>query len=129
MRRSFVLLIFISLVLNGNFSFAHGWKAPLDASGVKNPISFTEMSQQNGKEIFLDNCSSCHGYDTKGLSKEKTGLRMDTPNLIKRLKNHTEGDFFWKIQTGRGQMPSFKEDLSDTEIWDTINFIRGLSNQ
>ena len=37
---------------------------------------------------------------------------------------HTDGDFFWKIQNGKGEMPSFKEDLSGNDIWNVINYIK-----
>ena len=85
------------------------------------------MSQNLGEEIYIDNCSSCHGDNALGLEKKDTGLLMSTPNLIKRLINHTEGDFFWKIQNGKGQMPLFKDDLSENQIWNVINYIKGLS--
>ena len=37
---------------------------------------------------------------------------------------HPDGDFFWKIQEGRGDMPSFNDDLSEEQIWEIINYIR-----
>lgn len=53
---------------------------------------------------------------------------METPNLKQRLKTHSDGDFFWKINEGRGQMPSFKDELSDEEKWYIINYIKQESN-
>ena len=126
MKRIFLYSI-ICLYLFSSLLFAHGWKAPKDAAKIINPIPFTKMSQNLGEEIYIDNCSSCHGDNALGLEKKDTGLLMSTPNLIKRLINHTEGDFFWKIQNGKGQMPLFKDDLSENQIWNVINYIKGLS--
>lgn len=126
MKFKLIFGIFICVLYFYQISFAHGWRAPDEASKIKNPIPSTETSQSKGKEIYLDNCAYCHAENALGLSKDYTSLPMDTPNLIIRLKNHTEGDFFWKIQNGRGRMPSFKEDLSDQDIWDIINFINSL---
>jgi mono/diheme cytochrome c family protein len=47
-------------------------------------------------------------------------------NLVMRLRNHSEGDFFWKISNGRGLMPGFEDQLRETQIWDVINFIKSL---
>ncbi len=55
---------------------------------------------------------------------EFVGLEKSPPNLKERIKMHPDGDFFWKIQEGRGDMPSFNEDLTEEQIWEVINFIR-----
>lgn len=103
---------------------AHEWMAPKDAADVENPITTDDESVARGKELFLDNCAACHGDKAKGLTADEAGLEKSTPNLPQRLSSHTDGDFFWKIQHGRGDMPSFKESLSSKEIWDIINFIK-----
>ena len=127
MKIRIIFYTIICLYLLCPLLFAHGWKAPKEAAKIENPIPFTISSQNSGKDVYLDNCSSCHGKNGLGLNKKDTGLSMNTPNLVKRLVNHTEGDFFWKIQNGKGKMPSFKEDLSEKQIWNIINFIKGLS--
>lgn len=69
----------------------------------------------------------CHGDTGKGLDSRSTGLTQHTPNLPERLENHSEGDFHWKIKTGRREMPSFDGDLSDTDVWNIINWIKSQS--
>ena len=108
-------------------SFAHNWMAPEQEAKKSNPIPFTQESVEKGKDIYSAQCSFCHGEKPTGLPKQETGLSMDTPNLVDRLKNHTEGDFHWKITNGRNGMPSFSEELSDAEIWHVINYIKSLN--
>ena len=103
---------------------SHDWMAPKEAAEVKNPIVLDVESARQGKHIYLENCADCHGKNIEGMKAEEVGLEMDTPNLKKRLKTHTDGDFFWKIDEGRGDMPSFKDQLSDEQIWNIINYIR-----
>jgi len=103
---------------------AHDWMAPKEAAEVKNPIVLDVESARQGKLIYLENCTDCHGKNIEGMKAEKVGLEMDTPNLKKRLKTHTDGDFFWKINEGKGDMPAFKDELSDEQIWNIINYIR-----
>ena len=110
-------------------SFAHSWIAPEYESKKKNPIQISNESTNNRQTLFIELCSSCHGLGAVGLPKEKTGLNKDTPNLANRLKNHSDGDFHWKILNGKGHMPSFKDELSDKGIWDIINYLKTLLKQ
>lgn len=112
------------MLLMASLIHAHEWMAPKEAASLVNPIAADEESIATGKEIFLNNCAYCHGEDVRGMSSEEAGLDTSPPDLKKRLKNHTDGDFFWKIENGRGEMPAFQESLDDEEIWHVINFIK-----
>ena len=103
---------------------AHEWMAPEDEGKRPNPVASDMKSLERGKIIYLEHCAACHGEKIDGLKAAETGLDTDSPNLKKRLLTHTDGDFFWKIQNGRGDMPSFKEDLTEEQTWDVINYIR-----
>jgi mono/diheme cytochrome c family protein len=105
-------------------ALTHGWMAPKEAAELSNPVALDSQSAGRGKEIYLDDCAACHGDNIEGMKGADAGLEMDTPNLKARLLTHTDGDFFWRIQEGRGDMPSFKDDLYENQIWDVINYIR-----
>lgn len=128
MKGSITRVSYSSLVLVLSFFvgvvFAHEWMAPKSAAEIKNPIAMDDDSIQRGKAIYFDNCASCHGDSVEGMSGQEAGLGADTPNLKKRLLTHTDGDFFWKIQNGRGDMPSFTDSLTDEDTWEVINYIR-----
>jgi mono/diheme cytochrome c family protein len=100
--------------------------APEDESKRKNPLPITNESVLKGQALFTELCASCHGVKASGISNTKTGLSVDTPNLPNSLKMHTDGDFHWKILNGKDDMPSFKEELSENETWDIVNYIRSL---
>lgn len=104
-------------------SLAHGWKAPEEMYTVQNPVEPDEDSLQSGETAYRENCAACHGESLEGLKASETGLEMDTPNLKERLRGHSHGDFFWKINEGRGEMPSFKDELSDEQKWQIIHYI------
>ena len=57
-----------------------------------------EMSIIRGQPLFMDNCSSCHGVDAKGIEAKEIGLSKAPPNLLKRLKTHSDGDFFGRLR-------------------------------
>ncbi len=85
-----------------------------------------EESIERGSKLYSQFCAYCHGVDIEGLPPEKTALSQNTPNLKIRLKEHTHGDFYYKIIHGRGEMPSFKEDLMAEEIWSIIHYIKSV---
>ena len=106
--------------------FAHGdWAAPASAKRMKNPVKPTEASIQKGKEIYGQKCAACHGATGEGNGPAGSALKPKPANLKESLKEKiTDGDFFWRISTGRGPMPSFEKQLTKTEIWEVINYIR-----
>lgn len=104
-------------------SIAHEWMAPKEAAQLTNPLVSNEAIIVSGKELYQENCGYCHGDALEGLTAEQAGLTKAPPNLKVRFKNHSVGDLFWKIQKGRGDMPSFKDDLSEDEIWTILHYI------
>ncbi len=122
---SIFLLFFLSA---GAIVFAHGWKAPEIEGKRTNPLAKTEPFISAGQDLFTDLCSNCHGEDARGIDDPEMNS-FAPPNLIKRLKNHSDGDFFWKIQTGRNEMPAFNEELSDDETWKIILFLNHLAKE
>ncbi len=128
MNRRIILMLtgVVFLLMFSNVCLAHKWKAPEKAVKMVNPIAIDDQSLTLGKNSYAQNCADCHGIDAKGMSAESAGLDKSPSNLPKRLKTHSDGDFFWKIQHGKGDMPSFKESLDDKEIWSIINHIKSL---
>ncbi len=102
----------------------HSWKAPKKASQWTNPVSKTQDSIERGKVLYRKLCVACHGKSGQGDGPLANKLRPEPPDLIERSAHHSDGDFAWKIKNGRGAMPAFKDQLSENEIWDLINFLK-----
>ena len=128
------LVVIVAMGLQAGAGFTHEamapdmWMAPEHMAHLENPIAAEADSITRGKEIFLQNCSACHGENGEGLDAKTIGLETNPPNLKERIKMHPDGDFFWKIQAGRGEMPSFEKELTNEEIWDVINYIKKQSD-
>lgn len=122
-----VACVFV-LILTLGVAMAHEWMAPQKAAQTINPVAYSQESIDDGRDIYLDNCLVCHGKRAVGRPVADTGLTTRSPNLVKRLRTHTEGDFHWKISNGRGEMPAFEEELSSEEIWSVINYLKFLSD-
>lgn len=120
-----IAIFFAGLWGNGEV-IAHGWKAPEEAAAMKNAVPMDKDSIDAGKEVYTQFCGACHGQHAQGDSRENAGTQTDPPDLRQRLKNHSDGDFFWKIQNGNNDMPAFEEDLQENDIWSVINYLRTL---
>ena len=122
--RVFSIAVLFGLTVVAGTVAAHEWKAPEEAAELHSPLPVNEVHISAGKTLYLQYCASCHGVDMQGMTGEAAGLDKAAPDLIKNLKLHSEGGFFWKIREGRGDMPGFKEALTDDEIWSIITAIK-----
>ena len=124
------------LVIPAKSIFAQGataaptpWVAPDDARKVKNPVPVTPESLAAGAQTFKDNCMLCHGEKGMGDGPGAKTIKVKPANFTdaKLLALETDGSLFWKMSNGRGPMPSWKDDLSETERWQLVNYIRKLN--
>jgi mono/diheme cytochrome c family protein len=98
-----------------------------DAQKLKSPVANTKKSINRGREVFLQNCTSCHGEDGKAEgSLVASATDLTSPKLYN--SGSSEGEIFRSIRDGAGdQMPAFKSQLAgETDIWNLVNFIRSL---
>jgi mono/diheme cytochrome c family protein len=105
------------------------WKAPQAVRKLKNPIPITQQSLNAGKQLFHENCASCHGETGVGDGPTGQFLTKKPANLAdsKVMSEETGGSLFWKISEGRAPMPSWKDALTKTERWQLVNYVRTLA--
>ena len=102
------------------------WVAPDSAKAVKNPLPPTAQNVSAGKDLYLDNCLMCHGEKGEGDGIAAQTLAVKPANLTdaKLMKGETDGALFWKMSNGRGPMPSWKDNFSETQRWQLVDYIR-----
>src|SRR5215469_15398995 len=54
---------------------------PSHSRHEQNPLRASAENLQQGRELFLAHCASCHGVDETGLTPMGTGLYPRVPNL------------------------------------------------
>ncbi len=107
---------------------AHSWNAPEAAANRANPIAASEASIAKGRESYETYCVSCHGEDRSGNGPAGMALDPKPADLAMMAPMHPDGDLFWKIQTGKGAMISWKSVLSDESTWDVVNFLKNAAS-
>jgi mono/diheme cytochrome c family protein len=104
------------------------WVSPPEAKAVKNPLKKTPDVISAGGETFRENCEVCHGPKGDGTGPTAKTLTIKPANFTdpKLMGPETDGSLFWKMSKGRGAMPSWEDQLSDTERWQLVLYIRSL---
>ena len=114
---------------------------PIDARIQKDMIgTHMEPDQTNltaGARIYVERCTVCHGLHGRSAA---IGEHMypDAPPLLEPHHNDPSvvgvsddppGETYWKVENGirLTGMPSFKTQLSDTEIWQVSIFLANAS--
>jgi mono/diheme cytochrome c family protein len=116
------------LGLVGTLAWAAGsdWRAPPSAANRPNPVPVNANTIELGKKLFVANCLTCHGPEGRGDGPGAAALEKKPANLGARIKETGEkdGELFWKISEGRAPMVTWKTQLSDTQRWELVNYIR-----
>jgi mono/diheme cytochrome c family protein len=104
------------------------WLAPDDAKKVKNPVPATQETLAAAQMLFQDNCLLCHGEKGLGDGPGAKTIKVKPANFTdpKLQASETDGSLFWKMSNGRGPMPAWKDELTDKERWELVNYIRKL---
>lgn len=105
------------------------WTAPPEAARRGNPVPADSFSRERGRRLFEANCAGCHGPSGGGDGPAATRLEVLPADLRAMAQQYTDGDFAWKISTGRGAMPAWQGILAESQIWDLVNFVQSLGGE
>ncbi len=116
-------------------------RARPDASGASpearapfNPVAATAASVAAGAAAYATHCAACHGVTGRGdgaLAAATAAYGPRPSNLADPTWRHggSDGEIFSAIRDGIGPdfaMDAFGDRLSETDIWNLVNFIRSL---
>jgi mono/diheme cytochrome c family protein len=130
-RLSVVLLASAMIALLASRSFsadtANEWKAPPDAAAKQNPVVPDEKSNAAGKRLYVKNCQACHGVAGHGDGPAAYANKPRPRDLSEpQIASQTDGEFFWKITTGKKPMPGYEQKLTEEQRWQVVNYLRVL---
>ena len=95
------------------------------AAAFVNPVKPTAESVNTGKQLYGIYCTPCHGTSGtgNGLVGEKLPVRpFDLTS--EGVQSLTDGFIFGYLSFRGTIMPSYANDLSPTERWHVINYLR-----
>jgi len=128
-------VVFLALILGwvGLVSSSLGAQNPggnAEAKKMKNPVESNAASIAAGKAAYSRNCRFCHGTEAKGNGPmAPEGTHPSDLTDAKWDRGSTDGEIFAVIRDGAGpkfDMKGYKSKLSETDIWNVVNYLRSL---
>jgi mono/diheme cytochrome c family protein len=106
-----------------------------DAQKLESPSAATPESVKAGAGLYAKHCAPCHGPNGLGNGRLAAGMAAygaRPSDLTDDTWQHggSEGEIFTLIRDGLGsdsQMPAYATRLSDSDIWQVVQFVRSLS--
>ena len=110
------------------------------AAGLVNPLAKNEANLTRAKKLYAVNCAMCHGSEGKGgataVGKDGApgvGKRFADYNApmpvdfsASRTKGQSDGTLFWIITNGLGNMPSWKNLLTEEQRWLLVQYVQSV---
>jgi copper transport protein len=121
-----LLVLTTGLAMGARASVEAANAPPATADQAANPIPDSADSIGRGRNLYLANCSSCHGLDGRGDGPAATGLLPSPGNLGDVVPGLSDGALNFRISYGMvgTAMPSFTGSLTQNDRWDLVNYLR-----
>jgi mono/diheme cytochrome c family protein len=104
------------------------WVAPRSADSLFNPYLIEPLTLPQAQEVYVIYCAPCHGKKGKADGIASRNLEIKPlPFADKRVSEQSPGAVYWKIREGRGEMPSFRDLISEEQKWQLVEYIKDLS--
>lgn len=116
----------------GNGSYAYPFpntNEGYEAAGkeLKNPLPYTKAHHDEGKRLYEQYCTHCHGEAGAGDGSVINSKKFGNPGAYNaRLKDRTEGMVFHSITYGKNLMGSHASQLSPLERWQVAHYVKKL---
>lgn len=96
---------------------------------VSGPVQKAEARIQQGAQVFVINCSHCHGPDGDGDGPVAFYLAKQPANLSAHVGHHPVDHLYEIVTTGKGEfMPPFKGLLTTEERWAVAYYLKSLGH-
>lgn len=106
---------------------------PSDYRSKTIPARFaSSANMEKGKELYQNNCATCHGASGVGDGIAGANLNPRPANIARFSKMPMASDsyLYWTIAEGglpvKSAMPAFKAQLQQQQIWQIITYLRAL---
>jgi len=103
---------------------------PQDVRSLRNPFPPDTASIARGRELYEQQCVSCHGLSGRGDGPLAASLRPRPADFrVHMAAGHTDGELFTWLSKGvpGTAMPPFEAQISETDRWHLVNYIRGFA--
>jgi mono/diheme cytochrome c family protein len=133
MSRNRLLLaaVAVAALVGMGVLFGDLWPAPDDAMNRENPLPNSPANRDAAERLFAEHCAKCHGDDGRGDGPEAMMYSVKPADFThaERMNSIPDGELFYVLSEGRVPMPPFKNQLSETQRWQLIHFVREFARK
>ena len=107
------------------------FKIPPEIAKEANPVKPSAESVAQGKKKYAIDCAMCHGRTGDGKGDLAADMKLTIPDYHDpvTLKDKTDGELFYIIQKGKGDMPAEGDRAKKDDIWNLVNYLRSLAKK
>ena len=104
---------------------------PAEAARMVNPVKPTPESQAHVKKMYGYDCAMCHGENGNGKGDLVGDMKLTLKDYTDpaALKDLTDGQIFYIIKNGKGQMPGEGDRAKPDDIWNMVIYVRSLAKK
>jgi mono/diheme cytochrome c family protein len=104
---------------------------PPEAVQQPNPVKPTPAGLAAAKKTYGYDCAMCHGVDGGGKGDLAADMKLTLLDYRDpaALKNMTDGELFYIIKNGKGQMSGEGNRAKAPEIWGLVNYVRSFAKK
>jgi len=102
---------------------------PVKAAREPNPVKATPESLAEGKRIYSYDCAQCHGATGDGKTDVAKDLKITDLTDPAFQKDRTDGELFYILKNGHGDMPPEGDRAKPERLWDLVNYVRSLARK
>src|ERR1700677_4683141 len=105
------------------------FNVPLEAVNQVNPVKPNAESLARAKKIYGYECAMCHGDDGGGAGDLAKKMKAKMPDFRDpvALKAQTDGELYYVINKGKGEMEGEGARVKPDDTWNLVNYIRSFS--
>jgi mono/diheme cytochrome c family protein len=105
---------------------------PADKARIVNPVKPTPVSLAHAKKVYGYDCAICHGANGDGKGDVATDMKLKMRDYTDpaALKDLSDGELFYIIRNGKGQMPAEEAARAkDEDVWNMVVLLRSFAKK
>ncbi len=104
---------------------------PPEAVHMINPVKPTAEGMAHARKMYGYDCAMCHGADGKGQGELAVQLKLNLKDWSDpaALQSRTDGELFYIIKNGQGQMAAEGDRAKSDDLWNMVAMVRGFAKK